>query len=183
MQIFVFPEVNYRLIFFHTLNFLCTIYPLGFPGGSDGKEPANNVRDRGSIPWVGKIPRRRAWQPTPVSLPGKSHGQRSLAGYSPWSCRVRQNWATNTHTWTTSPPMLESDKTEKLIPTKSHASGKHACLVLLFVFPVEISCLELPPICTWTGWLFGIGIAVLPRVPFNFSENVFVFFCAIYIVS
>ena len=33
--------------------------------------------------WVGKIPRRRAWQPTPVSLPGESHGQRSLVGYSP----------------------------------------------------------------------------------------------------
>ena len=35
-------------------------------------------------PWVGKIPWRRAWQPTPVFLPGKSHGQRSLMGYSPW---------------------------------------------------------------------------------------------------
>ena len=36
-------------------------------------------------PWVGKIPWRRARQPTPVFLPGESHGQRSLAGYSPWS--------------------------------------------------------------------------------------------------
>ena len=34
-------------------------------------------------PWVGKIPWRRAWQPTPVLLPGESHGQRSLVGYSP----------------------------------------------------------------------------------------------------
>ena len=33
--------------------------------------------------WVGKIPWRRAWQPTPVFLPGESYGQRSLAGYSP----------------------------------------------------------------------------------------------------
>ena len=33
-------------------------------------------------PWVGKIPWRRKWQPTPVFLPGESHGQRSLAGYS-----------------------------------------------------------------------------------------------------
>ena len=37
----------------------------------------------GFDPWVGKIPRRRKRQPTPVFLPGKSHGQRSLAGYSP----------------------------------------------------------------------------------------------------
>ena len=37
--------------------------------------------------WVGKIPWSRAWQPTPVFLPGESHGQRSLVGYSPWGCR------------------------------------------------------------------------------------------------
>ena len=41
----------------------------------------------GFNPWVGKLPWRRAWQPTPVFLPGESHGQRSLAGYSPWGCR------------------------------------------------------------------------------------------------
>ena len=35
-------------------------------------------------PWVRKIPWRRDWQPIPVCLPGESHGQRSLAGYSPW---------------------------------------------------------------------------------------------------
>ena len=36
-------------------------------------------------PWVGKISWSRKWQPTPVFLPGKFHGQRSLVGYSPWS--------------------------------------------------------------------------------------------------
>ena len=47
--------------------------------------PANagDIKRRGFDPWVGKIPWRRAWQPTPVVLPGKPHGQRSLAGYSP----------------------------------------------------------------------------------------------------
>ena len=35
-------------------------------------------------PWVQKIPWRRKWQTTAVFLPGKSHGDRSLAGYSPW---------------------------------------------------------------------------------------------------
>ena len=39
-------------------------------------------------PWVGKITWRRKWQPTPVSLPGEFHGQRSLVGYSPWGCKV-----------------------------------------------------------------------------------------------
>ena len=36
------------------------------------------------FPWVTKIPWKRKWQPTPVFLPGRSHGQRSRAGYSPW---------------------------------------------------------------------------------------------------
>ena len=60
-------------------------YPsyLGFPGGSDGKESAGNMGNRYD-PLVRKIPWRRAWQPTPVFLPGESLGQRSLAGYSPW---------------------------------------------------------------------------------------------------
>ena len=38
----------------------------------------------GNIPWVEKIPWHRKWQPTPIFLPGESHGQRSLVGYSPW---------------------------------------------------------------------------------------------------
>ena len=50
----------------------------GFPGDSESKESACNARDPGFDPWVGKIPWRREWQPTPVFLPGEFHGQRSL---------------------------------------------------------------------------------------------------------
>ena len=60
---------------------------MGFPGGAGGKEPACQCRRherREFDPWVGKIPGRRVWQPTPVFLSGESHGQRSLVGYSPW---------------------------------------------------------------------------------------------------
>jgi len=57
------------------------VYRKEFPGGSDGKASAYNAGDNS---WVGKIPWRRKWQPTPVFLPGKSHGWRSLVGYSPW---------------------------------------------------------------------------------------------------
>ena len=49
---------------------------------SSGKEPACQA-SLGFDPWVGKIPWRRALQPRPVFLPGESHGQRSLVGYSP----------------------------------------------------------------------------------------------------
>ena len=58
-----------------------------FPGGTSGKDPTCQRRrhKRGGFdPWVGKIPCRRARQSTPVFLPGESHGQGSLAGYSPW---------------------------------------------------------------------------------------------------
>ena len=58
---------------------------LGFPGGASGKEPAcqyRRLKRHGFSPWVRKIPWRRVWQPTPVFLPGESHGQRSLVGYS-----------------------------------------------------------------------------------------------------
>ena len=62
--------------------------------------PAKCWRPRFDL-WVGKIPWRRAWQPTPVFLPGESHGQRSLAGYSP---RGRK----------------ELDMTERLSPAYTH---------------------------------------------------------------
>ena len=58
----------------------------GFPGGARGKELACQWRGcqrQGFNPSFGKITWRRAWQPTPVFLPGESHGQRSLAGYNP----------------------------------------------------------------------------------------------------
>ena len=45
---------------------------------------ACNVGRPGFDPWVGKIPWRRKQQPTPVFLPGESHGRRNLVGYSPW---------------------------------------------------------------------------------------------------
>ena len=63
---------------------------MGIPGGVSGKESACQYRklERGAFdPWDGKIPWRSKWQPAPVVLPGKSHGQRSLAGYSPWDCK------------------------------------------------------------------------------------------------
>ena len=66
----------------------------GFPGGTSGKEPICQSR-RHNWPWfdtwIGKIPWGRKWQPTPVFLAGKSHGQRSLVGYSPWG-RKSPTW-------------------------------------------------------------------------------------------
>ena len=61
-----------------------------FPGGTSGKEPTCQCRRHRRCEfnsWIGKIPWKRKWQPTPVFLPRKFHGQRSLASDSPWGCK------------------------------------------------------------------------------------------------
>ena len=83
-------------IYFHYICFhmilhcilYCTIlyFTLGFPGVTSDKEPTCQCRRHKRCkfdPWVGKIPWRRVWQPTPVFLFAESHAQRSLLGYSP----------------------------------------------------------------------------------------------------
>ena len=110
------------------------------PGGSEAKASLCNVGDLGSIP--GKIPWRRKWQPTPVLLPGKSHGCRSLVGYSPWGCK-------------------ESDTTKRLLSSLTRvylpllpASRKQLyytfCLlkILLTTYCFNIPLLYAPPIPT-----------------------------------
>ena len=82
---FISKDLKLLQIFFQN-----TMLDSGFPGGMSGKEPISQCRKRHEMqirPWVRKIPYRRKWSPTPVFLPGKSHGQRSLAGYSPWGCK------------------------------------------------------------------------------------------------
>ena len=77
---------------------------LGFPGGSDSEESTCSARDPVPVPGLGTSP--GDWNGyTPVSLPGKSHGQRSLEGYSPWG-------------------RTESDKTER--PTQKSVKCEDA---------------------------------------------------------
>ena len=59
-------------------------YHLGLPWWLRGKSVCLECRRPGFDPCIRKIPWRRKWQPTPVLLPGESHGGRSLVGYSPW---------------------------------------------------------------------------------------------------
>ena len=80
-----------------------TYFYWGFPGGSEVKASASNAGNLGSIPGSGRSPRRK-WQPTPVFVPGESHGWRSLVGYSPQGRK-------------------ESDTTERLHFTSLHFPG------------------------------------------------------------
>ena len=72
--------------------------------------------DAGSIPGLGKSPWRRKWQSTPVVMPGKSHGQRSLAGYSLWGLK-------------------ESDTTACM-----NEYTRHCLLQFSFTFPFQSGC-------------------------------------------
>ena len=57
---------------------------LGFPGGSDGRKSAYNAGVPGLIPGLRRSPWKREWLPSLTFLPGESHRQRSLVGYSLW---------------------------------------------------------------------------------------------------
>ena len=72
---------------------LITWYLSWWLGGKEFTFQCRRLRRCGFDPWVGKIPWRKKWESTPVFLPAKSHGQRSLAGYSPWGCkRIRYDF-------------------------------------------------------------------------------------------
>ena len=74
---------------------MITFIYVKLPRWLSGKASDCQCRRSGFNPGIGKIPWRREWLPTPVFLPGKSHRQRILVGYSPRGCkRVRHNWAT-----------------------------------------------------------------------------------------
>ena len=82
----VFPIPGYHSTSPSTL-FASAIVVWGFSGGTSGKESASQCRRCRFDPWGGKIAWRMKRQPIPVFLPGKSHGQRSLVGSSPWSLK------------------------------------------------------------------------------------------------
>ena len=84
----IFMPLKHYIYYTHTHTHTHTYMPyICLPRWLSGKESTcqcRRCRRHGFNPWVRKIPWKRAWPPTPVFWPGESHGQRSLAGYSPW---------------------------------------------------------------------------------------------------
>ena len=76
-----------KLLWEYLVFYLSLSHKYSLPWWLCGKEPTCQCRRCRFNSWVRKIPWRRKWQPTPVFLPGESHGQRSLVGYSPWGCK------------------------------------------------------------------------------------------------
>ena len=112
-----------------------------FPGGPSVKNlltNAGHAKDVDSIPTSGRFPWRRKWQPTPVFMPGKSHGPRSLVGYSPWGCKESDMTEQLHFTMINLDTILKSR--DITLPAKVH-------LVKTMVFPVvmygcELDCKE-----------------------------------------
>ena len=105
---------------------------IGLPRWFSGKESTCRCRRHRRCKfdsWIGKIPCRREWQPTPVFLPGKSHGQRSLAGYSPWGRKesdMTEHAHPHTHTHTHTLPIFS------LLPgTPSPFLGGKSCFLII----------------------------------------------------
>ena len=70
-------------------------------------------------PWVRKIPWRRKWQPTPILLPGKFHGWRSLVGHSPWGCKELDT-TERLHAWATKHSTAYTLSTKDSFPIQRH---------------------------------------------------------------
>ena len=89
----------------HTLQ-VCTAYvysvfcflPIFGTSGSASTCQCSRLKRHGFNFCMGKVPWRRKWQPTPVFLPGKSHGRRRLMGYSPWGRKESVTERLGTHT-------------------------------------------------------------------------------------
>ena len=92
--LFIWLSALFQVVLYHCWNILSRYFThttysgcFGLPRWLSGKESIYQCRRRGFDPRVGKIPWRRKWQPTPVFLLGKSHGQKNLVGYSSWGRR------------------------------------------------------------------------------------------------
>ena len=99
---------------------MMSIQVLGLSRWFSGKESACQCRRHrrlGFDSWVGKIPWRRKWQPTPVFLPGKSQRKRNLAGHSPWDCK-ESDMTKHTCTYISNSPSNQG-KADSLAPEPS----------------------------------------------------------------
>ena len=99
--------------------------------------------------WVGKIPWTRKWQPNPVFLPGKFHGQKSPLGYSLWGRkRVGHDWAHSIHTRSKVGITTETEQNRRLLFTSSgtravgemYAHLSYHFHMLLFVSQILLTC-------------------------------------------
>ena len=136
---------------------------LGFPGGTNDKELVCQCRRHKSCrfdPWFGKIPWRRAWQPTPAFLPGESHGQRSLGAAVHG---VAQSWTrlkplgiqARLAPCSSASGLLVQSQTSWIVAAQS--TPKVTCFLLLppAVCPYLLSHIFLFSFCSHFSWFYS----------------------------
>ena len=112
------------------------IYVYPFSPWLSGKESACQCRKLGFDPCVGEVPWRRKWQPIPVFLLGKSHGQRSLVGCSPWGRKKSDTTEMTEHTCMHSSPKLPSHPGCHITLSKFPVLYRRSLLVFHFKYSI-----------------------------------------------
>ena len=141
----------------------------GFPRWRSGKESAWRYRRCGFSPWVGKIFWSRKWQPTPVLLPGKVHGQRSLVGYRPWGHQESDMTEhTRAHTLSLQHRGLDIDALYcSFSYSTSCGDGKRG--LGQWAAAKRISCLQAFSLqLRWPSWIWGTALGALESCPFTY---------------
>ena len=143
-----------------TLSWVVSRVPAPSTRGWTGKESPCQCRRCKRLrfhPWVGKIPWRRKWQASPVLLPGKSHGQRSLAGYTPWGRKESDTLSLHptqpapvspsfsSGTVACSPHLGDPSQTQRINPITFFATHPS----LLYTHPFTFYILDIPLL--WTS--------------------------------
>ena len=124
-----------------------------------GKESACQWRRGRLDSWVKKIPWGRKWQPTPVFLPEKSHGQRSLAGYSSWGCKE-----SDTIEWLSSSNQRLREAYVSLSGSEQASLSSHMREVTSHLYCATADSFISMPLSPETYLGFWFSISVLPKV-------------------
>ena len=120
-----------------------------------GEESTYQCRKHGFDPWVGKIPWRRKWQSTPVFLPGKSHGQRSLVVCSPWGCKRIQHDLVTKEQPPFSAPFTEETVLYHYIFLTCHKLTDSICLAFFWaLFSVPLTNVSVFMTISYWFWLY-----------------------------
>ena len=152
--------------------YICIPFLLGLPKGLSGKASTCQCRSHSELsPWIRKIPWRRKWQPTPVFLPGKFHGQRSWAGYNP-----RGHKESDKPAWLSTHMVPSLLSLPSPLPSLSLVTGRRAGLPMLrssFLLAIRFPCDRVYMSVPLSHFVLASPSAAVSSSPFSISESPF----------
>ena len=122
--------------------------------------PMQKIRRNRLDPWPGKIPWSRKTAPTPVFLPGKSHGQRRLVGCSPWGHKELDRMSIHTHTHTHTSTYISWD-----LPFGTTCLLKLFTMIICFLYRIHANIIALKKV--------SLNVqTILARIPICLSSHI-----------